>query len=395
MKYIEFFKTVDEAKSFTDFHFPFIGYCEESKQYLIGKSLESLKWVDMEASIGPDGSWTGNVNFLDKEFAELLTQNKTCIGAINELKQILDEHINQMYTTVDVEVSVLNADNVYVNTEVFCTDVTSGEQQTAVLDDAGHCQFRLEIGHDYKVSLTDKVNYYRVVENPIKTASKQSTTYTIKVQKCADERFVVLSNGYIYTWAEHQAAGAFPAGTTPELLRVGNSVLQENNGVFYLPVHRMKSVLTITPNWGTVNGDDIPELANATSNSDNTGEFDMERNTKIIDAYYNADNTAARIAMRETVTVNGVTSNGWLGTAEQYQQLLANNDTVKGWLEILGLNKEYFSSGLAGWTSSELRNSSGTCSARIIVNGAVQASPKVRSNAGISVLPFYKDVHKL
>lgn len=125
-----------------------------------------------------------------------------------------------------------------------------------------------------------------------------------------------MSNGYIYTWAEHQAAGAFPAGTTPELLRVGNSVLQENNGVFYLPVHRMKSVLTITPNWGTVNGDDIPELANATSNSDNTGEFDMERNTKIIDAYYNADNTAARIAMRETVTVNGVTSNGWLGTAE-------------------------------------------------------------------------------
>ena len=86
-----------------------------------------------------------------------------------------------MYTTIDVEVSVLNADNVYVNTEVFCTDVTSGEQQTAVLDDAGHCQFRLEIGHDYKVSLTDKVNYYRVVENPIKTASKQSTTYTIKV----------------------------------------------------------------------------------------------------------------------------------------------------------------------------------------------------------------------
>lgn len=330
---------------------------------------------------------------------DLITDDKSIVGSINELKNIIDQYINSLYSRIEVSIEVINShpepQHPYSGTQATLYDITTGDKQYQTIDEYGHCSFQILKGNTYKVSLDDVPQYYRVITNPNRTASLSNETYNIEVQYCSDERFIVLSNGKLYTWTEHQTSGSFPSGTTPKFLRVGNSVLEENNGVFYLPIERMQKVLTITPNWGSVNDDDVPELVNAISYSTNTGEYDMERNTTIINNFYKLDNIAAYIATQETMTVNGITFHGWLGTAEQYQQLIALNSSIQGWLEITGLDKQYFTTGLAGWTSSEYQNTSGNVRARIIVTGQLQASPKVRSNAGISVLPFYKNIHKL
>jgi hypothetical protein len=79
----------------------------------------------------------------------------------------------------------------------------------------------------------------------------------------------------------------------------------------------MKAKLPAYANWGGTDSEDVPELANATSNSSNTGEYDMERNTSIIVNRYKTD-CAAYVATQQVLTINGVNISGWLGTAEQY-----------------------------------------------------------------------------
>jgi hypothetical protein len=91
-----------------------------------------------------------------------------------------------------------------------------------------------------------------------------------------------LSNGRLFTWQNYQDAGTLPSDATPVLLYMNNSVLEENNGSFYLPIQLMKAKLPTYANWGGTDSEDVPELANAASNSSNTGEYDMERNTTII-----------------------------------------------------------------------------------------------------------------
>lgn len=330
-------------------------------------------------------------NKQDKSDSLLETDDKTVIGAINELNAKIDECMDLHYTTVVVEINVEGNENPYDGSEVTLTDLSSGVEERQILNDTS-CSFLVLKGHEYKVELQKIPDYYRVIGNKIKVANGDYQQYSIEVEYCADDRFVVLSNGHIYTWEQHQTLGSIPNNLTPELIYMTNSKLDEQNAAVYLPVQQMKGILSVTANWGGVNDEDIPELVNATSYSADTGEYDMERNSNIIIAKYGSS-CAAYIATQKTVTVNGQTYSGWLGTAEQYQQLVANNTELQGWFNICEINQDFLSTGLAGWTSSEYQNTSGNVRARIIVNGSVQASPKVRTSGGISVLPFYKDIH--
>jgi hypothetical protein len=61
---------------------------------------------------------------------------------------------------------------------------------------------------------------------------------------------------------------------------------------------------------------------------------------------------AAYVATQQVLTINGINISGWLGTAEQYAQLLANDYDLQGWFAILGINTSFCTS-IAGWTSSE------------------------------------------
>ena len=342
-------------------------------------------------------SYTEGLNIKDLENLEvssLLTDSKSIVGAINELREFIETYMSLNYTTVEVTVSVLRSvdPDVYVGTEAVMTDLTSGHQESAVFNGNNYCSFLVNKGHQYKIELEKIPDYYRVINDKTKTANGSIQTYSIDVEYCADDRFIVLSNGHIYTWDEHQNVGSIPSGTTPEFIYMNNSILEENNATIYLPVQQLKGILPTSANWGGVNDEDIPELQNAVSYSTNTGEYDMERNTRIIINRYGSS-CAAYIATQKTVTLNGQTYSGWLGTAEQYQQLLANNTELQGWFLIAGINKDFLSTGLAGWTSSEYQNTSGNVRARIIVSGSIQASPKVRTSGGISILPFYKDIH--
>lgn len=354
------------------------------------------QYLDWDSEANHEGAGVTQQSVLEVEVPALKTQKKSVVEAINEQQELIETFITSKFSEVTVNVIVSYAptsSNVYAGTVATLTE-EGGSQQQVELDANGTCTFLVPKGISYKVSLVDMPNYYRVVANPMQSALKTQEEYNIEVEYCEDDRFIVLSNGHIYTWNDNLNMGALPAGTTAEFIRVGNSVLEENNGVFYLPVKRMQSVLPTTPNWGGANDSDIEGLANATSYSSNTGEYDMERNTNLIIEACGTD-SAAYMATQRTVTLNGLTFTGWLGTAEQYQQLLANNTELQGWLNIVGIGTNFFTSSLAGWTSSEYINSSNSVRARIIVSGSIQASPKVRTSGGISVLPFYKDIHKV
>ena len=343
-------------------------------------------------------SYTEGLNIEDLENLEidsLLTDSKSIIGAINELREFIETYMSLNYTTVEVTVSVLGsgAPDAYVGTEAVMTDLTSGHQESAVFNGNSYCSFLVNKGHQYKIELEKIPDYYRVITDKTKTADGSIQIYSIEVEYCADDRFVVLSNGRLFTWQNYQDSGTLPSDATPVLLYMNNSVLEENNGSFYLPIQLMKAKLPAYANWGGTDSEDVPELANAASTSSNTGEYDMERNTTIIVNRYQTD-CAAYVATQQVLTINGINISGWLGTAEQYAQLLANNYELQGWFTMLGINTSFLTASLAGWTSSEqARYSSSEVVARIIVNGALNTSPKQRSTTAISVLPFYKDVH--
>ena len=346
------------------------------------------KYLDWDSDESDGG--VSDMSILETEVVGLNTNSNTVIGAINELQQF----INTLFTTVEViiDIPISQTDtNPYINTPATLTDLTSGNEYTELINDEGVCSFAVAKGHEYKVSLIDAVHYYRAVGNPVRTATKTNETYVITVDYCTDDRFLVMDNGRIFTWNDYLNIGQLPSGRTAMFLRIGNSVLNQHNASFYLPVNLMKSVLPSTKNWGGSDTDDLADLANATTYTQDTGEYDMERNTNIIINAYGS-NCAAYLATQKVVTINGVSFSGLLGTAEQYMQLYANNTEIQGWLSVSGLSTNYFSSGLAGWTSSE--HYTNKIRARIVVSGGLSASPKVREG-GISVLPFYKDIHKV
>ena len=330
-------------------------------------------------------------NKQDKSNSLLETDDKTVIGAINELNAKIDEYVNLNYTTVVVQINVEGNENPYNGSEVTLIDLTSGIEERQIFNGTS-CSFLVSKDHEYKVKLQKIPDYYRIIGDKVKIANGDYQQYPIEVEYCADDRFVVLSNGHLFTWQDYQDMGSLPSNATPVLLYMNNSVLEENNGSFYLPIQLMQTKLPAYANWGGTDSEDVPELANAASNSSNTGEYDMERNTTIIVNRYQTD-CAAYIATQQVLTINGVNISGWLGTAEQYAQLLANDYDLQGWFAILGINTSFCTS-IAGWTSSEQSlSSSSEVVARIVVGGALNTSPKQRSTTAISVLPFYKDVH--
>lgn len=356
----------------------------------LNKIWNYLEW-DSNAESGSEG--LPNI-ITEVEIPTLNTNDKTVAGSINELHELINTYISNNYTTIEVNVSVLKggSPNIFVGTEVIMTDLTSGHQESTILNDNNYCSFLVNKGHRYKIELEKIQDYYRVVTDKVKIADGSLQQYLIEVEYCTDDRFIVLSNGRLFTWQDYNDAGGFPSNLTPVLLYMNNSVLEQNNGSFYLPIQLMKSKLPSSANWGGTDSEDIPELANATSSSSNTGEYDMERNTNIIVDRYNT-NCAAYIATQQVITINGVNVSGWLGTAEQYAQLLANDSNLQGWFRILGINTSYLT-GLVCWTSSEqARASYDEVIARIVVNGTLNTSPKQRSTTAISILPFYKNIH--
>lgn len=123
MSHIKYFKTVAEANAFHEYSFPFFSYCEENRQYFLGRTQSELMWVDREAYITPGGVLVGSVNFVDKEFNQLSTDDKTCIGAINELNTIFLEASKAAESEIN---SVVSDIQVVVNQLKNVTDQVSG-----------------------------------------------------------------------------------------------------------------------------------------------------------------------------------------------------------------------------------------------------------------------------
>lgn len=130
MAHLKYFTTKDEGNAYIPqvTKFPFIGYAQQEKEYLIGSNQESFIWYSMsrhtcednDGEIGNNGLSAEDVVALINQTLSNFTSSTTNDGQVNTYKEVLDyvqTHTDEYNTLVEEVEQKADTVNVYTKTE--------------------------------------------------------------------------------------------------------------------------------------------------------------------------------------------------------------------------------------------------------------------------------------
>ena len=288
----------------------------------------------------------------------------------------------EVYKKDDTVITKLDGRNVYI---------TIGNNTTTYTTDAnGQVVFNLTHGQTFSVAVDNLNNYYLATDpSGSYTATDLSLSILYFYLPFRSGLFIVASDGTEYAVDQWQTALAnnTVVNSDAKLIKVATATLATNHGIFGIDIDEICSGNTLVKKtWSNPNNlaiESIPLNGNSTSAQ---FYYDGKSASALIQSEGDSrtiDTPAVDEAMNRTVTINGQTINGFLGSVGQYSVLQQNMSEIDGILHVVRPSATRYMSNITDskWTSTQ--NSANYSYYWSTVANA--------SNKGYSyiVLPFY------
>ena len=254
----------------------------------------------------------------------------------------------------DTVITKLDGRNVYI---------TIGNNTTTYTTNAnGQVVFNLTHGQTFIVAVDNLNNYYLATDpSGSYTANDLSLSILYFYLPFRSGLFIVASDGTEYAVDQWQTALAnnTVVNTDAKLLKIATATLATNHGIFAIDIDEICDGNTLVKKvWSNPNNlaiESIPLNGNSTSaqfyydGKSASALIQNEGDSRTIDT------PAVDEAMNRTVTINGQTINGFLGSVGQYSVLQQNMSEIDGILHIVRPNATRYMSNITDtkWTSTQ------------------------------------------
>lgn len=286
----------------------------------------------------------------------------------------------RVYDSTGTDITEQDVD--FIGLEVNCS-IPGKETVVGYLDSSHNCIFRVQFGDTYTISLPMVPGFTTVGAEQSHLASITQRNLT-----CIYKEFVnigiygVDDNGSLFTYSDMQTMTDAQKQSI-HYIALNTSRLREAGASFLYSI----PVLTQKKTWASSNVEfDQSLLPFKTSQATAVLDLDGQRNTdyiKIIGDSLLVETPAADWCSEQTVTIGGITKEGFLGSYGQMYALSENKVELNAMHAILGVDAPTFTSG-AWWTSAQY---SATL-AVYLYNGGFNYSYKYGSTSVVPLFAF-------